>query len=70
MQLLLLQAKSNCTLQSFINDNHYLSSEIINEMVKFMGKTGFQELLVGIRKAAWFSLIADEITDISSFLLL
>ena len=30
IQLLLLQAKSNCSLQSFTNDRQYLSNEIIN----------------------------------------
>lgn len=65
MQLLLLQAKSNSTFQSFINDKHYLSNEIINEMIRLMGRTVLQQLLVDIRKAGWFSLIADETTDVS-----
>ena len=65
MQLLLLQAKGNCALQSFISDKHYLSNDIINEMIKLMSRTVLQQLLVEIRKAGWFSLIADETTDVS-----
>ena len=65
MQLLLLQAKGNCALQSFITDKHYLSNDIINEIIKLMGRTVLQQLLVEIRKAGWFSLIADETTDVS-----
>ena len=65
MQLLLLQAKSNSALQNFINDRHYLSNEIINEMIMLMGRTVLQQLLVEIRKAGWFSIIADEATDVS-----
>ena len=65
MQLLLLRAKSNCALQSFISDKHYLSNNIINEMIKLMSRTVLQQLLVQIRKAGWFSLIADETTDVS-----
>ena len=63
MQLLLLQANGNCALQSFISDKHYLSNEIINEMIKLMGRTVLQQLLLEIRKTGWFSLIADETTD-------
>ena len=64
-QLLLLQANGNCALQSFISEKNYLSNEIINEMIKLMGRTVLQQLLLEIRKAGWFSLIADETTDVS-----
>ena len=57
MQLLLLQAKGNCALQSFISDKHYLSNDIINEMIKLMGRTVLQQLLVEIRKAGWSSAV-------------
>lgn len=65
MQLLLFQAKGNSALQNFISDKHYLSNEIINEMIKLMSRTFLQQLLVDIRKDGWFSLIADETTDVS-----
>jgi len=45
MQLLLLQAKSNSALQSFINDKHYLNNEIINEMIKLMAEKFFSSYL-------------------------
>ena len=65
MQLLLLQANGNCALESFISDKHYLSNEIINEMIKFMDRTVLQQLLLRLGRLVWFSLIADETTDVS-----
>ena len=63
--LMLHPANGNYVLQSFISDKYCISSEIINEMIMLMGRTVLQQLLVEIRKAYWFSLIADETTDVS-----
>ena len=56
---------TQCALQSFISDKHCLSSKIINEMIILMSRTVLLQLLVEIRKACWFSLIAHETTDVS-----
>ena len=61
MQLLLLQAE-HC---SYLNDKHYLSHDIVNEMATLMSNVVVREILSEIREMAIFSLIADEATDVS-----
>ena len=63
--LMLHQANGNYVLQSFISDKHCISSEIINETIILMSRTVLLQVLVEIRKACWFSVIAHETTDVS-----
>ena len=43
----------------------YTSPDIVNEIITIMGKTILQNLLSRIKSSLWFSIIADEATDIS-----
>ena len=65
MQLLLLRAEHCSGLRQYISDKNYLSGDIINEMISIMSNTLLRQILTVIRKASFFSLIADEATDIS-----
>lgn len=65
MQLLLLQAEHCSGLDTFIRDRHYLSNDIINEMIALMGMEILRGVLSEIREVAIFSLTADEATDTS-----
>ena len=64
MQLLLLQAEHCSDLDTFIRDRHYLSNDIINEMIVLMGMEILRGILSEIREVGIFSL-ADESTDTS-----
>ena len=65
-QLLLLQA-AQCPeqLKSWILRKEYTSPEILNEIIIIMGQTILRSLLSCICSTSWFSIIADEATDIS-----
>ena len=65
MQLLLLRSEHIAGLKRYIDDKHYLSGEVVNEMIALMSKTALRQLLSEIREALIFSIIADEATDIS-----
>ena len=54
MQLLLLQSKHCSKLKQYIDDNHYLSNRIINEIISEMGKSVVQTYLTEIRQAMVF----------------
>ena len=65
MQLLLHQSKYCSKLKQYIDDNHYLSDRIINEIISEIGKSVVRTYLTEIRQAMVYSIIADETTDIS-----
>lgn len=64
-QLLLLQAKDSIQLASWIKKRDYISPAIVNEIINISGNTILRQLLQEIQAADWFSLIADEATDVS-----
>ena len=64
-QLLLLQAEQCPDLKSWILRKEYTSPEILNEIIIIMGQTILRSLLSCTRSTSWFSIIADEVTDIS-----
>ena len=43
----------------------YISPEIVNEHIMIMGQTVLQQILTEIKSILWYSLIADEASDIS-----
>jgi hypothetical protein len=43
-----------------------MSPEIINELIKLMGNELLRQLLVKIRNATWFAILADETADIAN----
>ena len=50
----------------WINDGHYLSHDIVNEIITLMGNTVLRQLLTKIRAVRFFSIMADEMRDISN----
>lgn len=64
-QLLLLQAQDCPGMKSWLYQREYISPEIVNKLMKLMGQTVLRQLLAKIRASLWFSILADEATDIS-----
>ena len=50
---------------AWLRRREYISPDIINEIIATMGQTVLRQLLVEIRSSLWFSILADEATDIS-----
>ena len=66
IQLLLLRSEDCPELKQWVKEKHYLSSEILNEMLSLMARAITIKLLENIREASIYSLIADEATDITN----
>ena len=64
-QLLLLQSKDFPRMRQWLHQKEYISPIIINEIVTLMGQTILKEIIANIRDTLWYSLIADEATDVS-----
>lgn len=64
-QLLLLQSQDCPGMESWLRQREYISPEITNELITMMGQFVLRSLLTNIRMALWFSILADEATDIS-----
>lgn len=64
-QLLLLRAEDDPCLKEWLSKNDYTSPVIINEIINLMGQQVLRELLGEVRAAKWFTIIADEATDVS-----
>lgn len=64
-QLLLLQSEDCPGMESWLHQREYISPEITNELIMMMGQSILRSLLTDIRMALWFSILADEATDIS-----
>lgn len=64
-RLLLLRSEDCPELKSWVYKKEYTSPDIVNEIISIMGKTVLRGLLSRIRSSLWFSIIADEATDIS-----
>lgn len=64
-QLLLLLAQDCPEMSSWLHKREYISPEIINEIIKLMGQSVLQKILASIKMAQWFSILADEATDVS-----
>ena len=52
-------------MKQWLHQKEYISSVIINEIVTLMGQTILKEVITNIRDTLWYSLIADEATDVS-----
>ena len=66
LQLMELRSEDSPGLRRWLDSNHYLSPQIVNEMITLMGNTLLRKLLVRICEARWYSIIADETRDISN----
>ena len=64
-QLLLLQAQDYPDMTTWLHKKEYISPEIVNEIIMAMGQSVLRQLLSEIWKSLWFSILADEATDIS-----
>ena len=64
-QLLLLQSKDSPQLASWLKRREYISPPIVNEMITLCGNAVLRQLLNEISSAQYFSLIADEATDVA-----
>ena len=62
-QLLLLQAKDNPQMISWLKRKEYISPEIVNEIIR--DSVFYAKILAEVRTALWFTIIIDEATDIS-----
>ena len=65
LQLLLLRAQDSPQLEEWLRRKEYVSPESVNEIISLMGQTVLRQLVEEIRLAHFYSLIADEATDIS-----
>ena len=66
MQLLKLRSNDCPQLEVWIRERKYFSPVILNEQIAIMGRSLILKLLSDIRSAEWFSLIADESSDVSN----
>ena len=64
-QLLLLQAQDSPQMKTWLRRKEYISPEIVNELIMIMGQTVLRQILAEIKSTLWYSLIADEASDIS-----
>ena len=61
LQLLGLRSEDDPEIKTWLRDGKYLSPVIVNEQIKLV----LRGLLSEIRSSKWFTIIADEATDIS-----
>ena len=66
LQLLMLRSDDCPDLNCWIRERKYFSPAILNEQIALMGLSLLRKLLSDIRSAEFFSVIADEATDISN----
>ena len=64
-QLLLLEAQECPQMKTWLHRKEYISPEIVNELIMMMGQAVLRQILAEIKSTLWFSLIADEASDIS-----
>ena len=66
LQLLKLRSNDCTDLAMWVKERKYFSPVILNEQIALMGLTILRGLLSDIKEAHWFSIIADEATDVSN----
>ncbi len=52
-------------MNAWIHKKEYISPVIINEIINMKGQAVLRKILANIQSSVWFSIIADEATDIS-----
>ena len=55
-------------IRNWLSENRYTSHQFVNELIDIMGLTVLRSLLKRMKEysgPAWFSIIADEATDIN-----
>ena len=66
VQLLQLRSNDCSELNRWIRERKYMSPEIVNDQIKLIAHSVLTNIIADIRKANWFSVIADEATDVSN----
>ena len=64
-QLLLLRGNTCPGLKPWLQEKEYTSPTILNEIVNQMGQSLLRKLLSEASATMWFSILADEATDVS-----
>ena len=67
--LLLMWSKNDEIVQSWLRENRYTSHQVVNELITILGQSLLRNLLGKMKDVtgpAWFSIIADEATDVAS----
>ena len=52
-------------MKQWLQQKEYIPPVIINEMVLLMGQTILKVIIANVKDTLWYSLIADEATDVS-----
>ena len=64
-QLLLLEAQECPQMKTWLHKKEYTFPEIVNELITIMGQACYNRFWQRFKSTLWFSLIADEASDIS-----
>lgn len=68
-QLLLMMGENDDIVKSWLKENHFTSHQAVSEIITFAGQLVLRELLKNMQSVdglMWFSVIADEATDVAS----
>jgi len=60
-------SKGDRKIKAWIDKREYISPEIVNTIIKLMGKAIRDEILAEIKGSRWYSVIADEAMDTYHF---
>ena len=63
-QLLKLRSQDDPQLITWLNDHNYYSPDILSEQIELMAHSILRGVLKEINSAGWFSILADEATDV------
>ena len=66
IRLLHLRSDDSPQLAKWINNQQYLSPEIINELITLIGNDLLRQLLSSIHGATWYAILADETADVAN----
>ena len=66
-QLILVWSHDSEVIKTWISENHYTCPQTVNELIELMGQNLLRSLLLKIKKEypPWYSIIADEATDVA-----
>ena len=67
-QLLKLRTEDSDTVQTWLNEEKYMSHDIVNELIYIMGQEVLRCILHSVKSAnpSWYAIIPDEATDVSN----
>ena len=66
--LLKLRTEDSDTVQAWLNEEKYMSHDIVNELINIMGQEVLGCILHSVKSPnpSWYAIIADEATDVSN----